>query len=164
MTYRTHLLISLQHLMHLPNIVDCEDLASCRALLWLREDQALVLLIDLGTGATVASTAEILIPYVISTALHSVNERIHWSRTRWFQCDMDGCFDEIQVERYQGGMSAEIAWLPRPSRLRTAEGFASLAANEGFDVRASLSDFVATQREIVASDADHARSLRSCGN
>lgn len=122
----------------------------------------MVLLIDLGTGASVASTADMLIPYVITTALYSANERIHWSRVRWFQCDMDGCFDEIHIERYQGGMSAEIAWLPRRRPLRTAVGFASLVANDGFNVLDSIADFVATQREIAASDADHARSFHSC--
>jgi len=160
----THLLISLQHLMHIPNIVDREDIASCKALLWLRDRQALVLLVDLGTGASVASSADMLIPYVISSALFSTKERIHWSRTRWFQCDMEGYFDEIQVEQYRGGMSAEITCLPRPRPLRTAAGFASLVASDGFNVLDTISDFVATQRELAASDADHARSLHACGN
>ena len=139
-------------------------LLAVRAVLNPMQQVLVVLLVDLGTGVSVASSADMLIPYVISTALYSASERIHWSRTRWFQCDMDGCFDEIQLERYQGGMSAEITWLPRPRPLRTAVGFASLVAREGFNVLDSIADFVATQREIAACDADHARSLHSCGN
>lgn len=133
-------LISLPHLMHLPTIVDCEPLASCKAMIWTAHEAAIVLLVDLGQGASVASAADLLIPYLITTGLARDNPRLHWSQVRWFQCDMDRKFDEIRIDQYLGGMSAEIAWIPRPSRMRTEQGFRALAMKAGFDLDCEMSE------------------------
>lgn len=133
-------LISLPHLMHLPTVVDCEPLASCKAMIWTARDSAIVLLVDLGQGASVASAADMLIPYVIATGLAKENPSLHWSQVRWFQCDLDRRFDEIRIDHYLGGITAEIAWIPRPSRMRTEAGFRTLAMNAGFDLDSEIAD------------------------
>lgn len=157
------LLISLQHLMQLPTIADCEARASCKALIWSRDDCTVVLLVDIGNGATVASSADMLIPFVISTALQGRADAIHWSQVRWFQRDLLMNFDEIRIDQYLGGMMAEVAWIPRPTRMRSERGFQMLAAKAGFDIDTADIDLADESAELALCDAEYRASFASCG-
>lgn len=158
MTPKT-LFIALDSINGLPRIVDRRSSTMCEVAVWQQEDRAIALLIDRGDDTTVASVADMLVPFVIAMVLP--HAKIHWRNVRWFQRDRAGRIDEMLIASYCSGIHAEIDWVPRPAPVRTWKGFAAIVASDGF--RVGQCDIAADDDpEATLCQRDHAASLHAC--
>lgn len=151
--------IALDSLKGLPRLVDSRSTATCEVVVWQQEERAIVLLLDRGAEALVARSADMLIPFVIAMVLPRM--RVPWRNVRWFQRDSAAHIDEMIISDYRGGIQAEIDWLPRPAQSRSWNGFATIAAVDGF----AVGHVDIGQDEDVDSticQRDHAASFHAC--
>lgn len=124
--------VAMPNMMHKPVLALVDETANCEALVWINGKRSLVLLVDVGGGATVGNAIDALIPFVVKR--HLSRHHLAWQSARFFSCDRKGLFDEIVVDATDDMGACEANWQPLPSPCRTFEGFLKRVAIAGFSL------------------------------
>lgn len=136
-----HLPVSMPSMMHVPQLACSDDDTNSAAIVLTKDRHALVLMVDVGGGASIANAVDMLIPFVIKKAL--VRLKVPHKNSRFFTLDAEGQILEVVIDQYDGHWDCDAhAVAGRVAPLNLA-AFSQFAERIGFPITEAANDHIA---------------------
>lgn len=136
-----HLPVSMPSMMHVPQLACGEDDTNSAAIVLSRDRHALVLMVDVGGGASIANSIDMLIPFVIKKVL--VRLKVPHKNSRFFTLDAEGEVQEVVIDQYDGHWDCDAHAVAGRATPLNLSGFAQLAERIGFPITEAANDHIA---------------------